>query len=670
MREWWTARELAARALPGVPGTKAGVILAASRDSWRWRDRAGRGGGREYHVSALPPAARAALAAGSVVRDQGSGIRGELGALLVAAPAWARSRADARVAVLRRCERFLEDGELSAKAGRAHFVELYNAGRIAGVDDATRAALPTISARSLERWLAELAAEGAKRLAGRYGGRRPVIGGMPEVVALITGMLATHPHASAKQVMRALRARFDGQALPSYRSVQRYMASWKAEHQSTFEAVTNPDRWKGRRLVALGRADEDVERLNQRWEMDSTPADLMLIDGRHALVGCIDVGTRRLRLLVSQTSKATAIGLCLRRALLDWGVPETVVTDQGADYTSKHVTRLLADLQVSHRVCAPFSPERKPHIERAFHTVAHGLVELLPGFIGHNVAEAQDIRARRSFADRLMQKGEAIEIRLDGAALQAFLDRWCDELYAHERHGGIGRSPFEAAASWRGPVRRIEDERALDALLAEAPGDGYRVAGKKGIRLDGLTYIAAELGLVVGERVRVLRDPADLGRIIVYAGRDERFLCIAEASEVTGIDRRAVALAARAKQKAFIAAQRKALKANAKAQGLGDIAFEILDERRRHNANLVAFPTSITPHETPALTEAAKAAQALDAPRGPTPLTADEIAAADAALGALAAAPKAVNRLTAEEEAEIDRKLAAMSTEKLRARVF
>ncbi|NLW34882.1 MAG: transposase, partial [Syntrophorhabdus aromaticivorans] len=59
MNEWHSAKELAG--LPGIPGTERGVQIKAQQKSWQSRPRAGRGGGREYHISALPEATRIAL---------------------------------------------------------------------------------------------------------------------------------------------------------------------------------------------------------------------------------------------------------------------------------------------------------------------------------------------------------------------------------------------------------------------------------------------------------------------------------------------------------------------------------------------------------------------------------------------------------------------------------
>lgn len=58
-REWFTSVELAG--LPGVPTTERRVREQAKRDGWKHRDREGRGGGREYHLTSLPVATQAAL---------------------------------------------------------------------------------------------------------------------------------------------------------------------------------------------------------------------------------------------------------------------------------------------------------------------------------------------------------------------------------------------------------------------------------------------------------------------------------------------------------------------------------------------------------------------------------------------------------------------------------
>ena len=174
--------------------------------------------------------------------------------------------------------------------------------------------------------------------------------------------------------------------------------------------------------------------------------------------------------------------------------------------------------------------------------MARELFPKLPGFTGHNVAQAQALRERKSFAGRRGEDdAEVFDADLTIEELQERIDDWCDSTYGRRAHTGLGSaSPFERAASWQGEVRWIHDERALDALLAPPAGDGWRVICKKGIRLDSAFYIAGPLGSRVGERVKLRRDPADRGRIHVYR-EDGSFLCVAENPAVTGADQAAIA---------------------------------------------------------------------------------------------------------------------------------
>ena len=181
------------------------------------------------------------------------------------------------------------------------------------------------------------------------------------------------------------------------------------------------------------------------------------------------------------TSRATAIAALLRHCILEWGVPEAVRTDEGKDYTSRHVLGVLADLEIEHRPCPPYTPEVKPFVERFLGTLTRDLFASLPGFSGHDVAQAQALRSRKSFATRRAERARIKESGEDdtviyGAALsaeelQARCVSCCDTIYGRWPHSGLGGiSPFARRASWAEPVRQVHDERALDALLAEPAG--------------------------------------------------------------------------------------------------------------------------------------------------------------------------------------------------------
>ena len=418
------------------------------------------------------------------------------------------------------------------------------------------------------------------------------------------------PHLTATHVVRVLAARY-GKA-PGLRAVQRWLKAWRAKNARALSAVTDPDGHKNKYLPAFGSRSEGVDAPNALWELDSTPADVMCADGRHAIVGVIDIWPRRAKVLVVPVSRATALCALMRRCLIDWGVPERAKTDGGADYVSRHFTRVLADLGITHDICPPYTPEAKPHIERFFGTMTRDLFAYLPGFVGHDVADRKRIEARRSMAARRGQgERETFNVSLTAAELQQKCDLWCDAIYDRRAQTGLGgQSPWERRRSSNAPLRRITDERALDPLLAEpATHGGMRTVAKTRLSVDGGRYTAADLGHHIGARVGVRLDPCDAGRVYVF-NADGSFLCMAEDELLLGRDRAEVAAktkAAARHQKRETRERARQLKRDHKPERAMDDVLAAAAETAR---NVVALPRKGRGHEAPGLAAATEAASA------------------------------------------------------------
>lgn len=499
------------------------------------------------------------------------------------------------------------------------FAEALNAGAV-DVPPEVLAELPArngrrVSEGTIRTWHAAYTKGGIWALTDRYGNREGEgkIETNKDLLQLLLGALQKWPNVTPRKFKDWLQAEHSALNVVSYGTIRRFFNKFKADNPQLWTYLCNPDRWKNIFLVAAGKSDEDIIRLNQRWELDSTPGDWLLKDGRHTVLGCIDVYSRRLKFYVSKTSTAMAVKQLLRRALLDWGVPESVRTDNGKDYVSQELDSLLHDLNVQHQVCLPFASEQKPFIERAFRTMSHGVFELLPGFIGHSVADRKEIESRQSFAARVMKEGEVIEAELTAGELQTLLDDWAEHLYAEAQHSGLkGQTPREVARNWREPVDRIENERALDQLLAEI-GD-TRTVSKKGIKFDGRLFVDEEGAFFqyIGREVLIRLDEQDMGRIAVYAiGKTQEFLFWAIDIDTLGISRAEYATAARAKQRKFMAAQAAEMREFGKLIK-SDPARTVIEHRKSLAQNVVDIQPASTPYTTPALLEAAKAAAARD----------------------------------------------------------
>ena len=406
--------------------------------------------------------------------------------------------------------------------------------------------MPSFSISSLYNWDRALARGGLNALVDQRGqaqAGRGILGTDTQMRDLVLGMLATYPRTNATLLAQGLAVRFPScrHRLPGVRTIQRWTKKWKEENKVLWSHLCNPDAAKGRCGASVGRADEGVDSLNALWEVDATTSDVLLSDGqRHTILGIIDVWSRRVLLHVTRTSPSSAVCTALRRAILAWGVPDAVRCDNGKEFISHHARTALKDLGIAQETAPPFQPERKPFIERALGTFSHDLLELLPGFCGHDVSDRQAIRARRSFSARF-GRGENAQGRLTPEAFQEFCDKWC-ALYASRPHQGLGGlTPTSRASSWIGPMRMIEDEHALDILLSEPAQGGVH---EKGISVGGLWHVAADLGAYIGQRVRIRLDEGDAGKIFVFS-KNGVFLCEAVCPKRAGVSRRQLAQATR-----------------------------------------------------------------------------------------------------------------------------
>ena len=604
--------------LPGMPNGPRPIQLHGPRRGWVCREAAW--GARtilEWLESSLPGETRRALREARGEACAGADVPPPVPPPVLPSGDGRAAVADARVEIVAAFEsRYRERPGPLVPALREWTAVYETTG--AGVSAGTRAQIPHLAWNTLQRWRSIYLQRGAAGLLPGCGGRVSGIDADFDFHDTAAALLFERPrHITAKQIRRVLAARFPDRETPSIAAIQRWARRFRRDHRLALDAVADPDGHRSRNMPAFGSEVEGIAGLNALWELDSTPADVICADGgRYAVVAAIDVWSRRAKGLVAPTSRATAIAALIRRCLLDWGVPEWVRTDEGSDYTSRHVRRVFLDLGIGHQVLPPYSPDKKPFIERFIGTLSRDLFSQLPGFAGHSVADREKIRGRKSFAAR---RGEDIRAAfgcgLTPEQLQARIDSWCETLYGREPHAGLaGLSPFEQAASWAGERRRV-DERALDALLAEpVAGGGGRVVNKDGLSVEGGVYIAAELGLHMREKVQVRRDPADYGRVFVFDA-DGAFVCIAEDPLRTGIDRQEVARQAKKLRAEADREARKWARGLAKARQPVAAIDDVLAAAAERAGHVVAFPAPAGEHRSDGLAAAAAAAGAA-APRG------------------------------------------------------
>ncbi|MCF1744655.1 DDE-type integrase/transposase/recombinase [Paradevosia shaoguanensis] len=619
MKEWFTAQEIADAGLPDLPTTKRGVSLLAEREGWAnnpafARARGQRGGGFEYHYKLWPTLAqiehqkRHLTVAAPAVAD-----------LPVPAPLSGRgaTERDARLAILAAFEQFTRGARLGHKACLQVFSDKYNMRSLA-IEGWIVDLVPKISKRSLERWQGAKRAGTFDQLAVDRSKARKGTGFIDtaengRVRTFVLAVMAQNPWLSATSVQKMCQDEFPALTMPPVRTFQHAMKVLKASNAVALTKLTNPDLYRSTLTAAGVGTYRHLNAPNQLWQIDASPIDALCNDGRHTIYACIDIFTRRTVFLVSRTPRASAVALLIRKAIQAWGVPVQIKTDNGSDFVAQDTKRLFASLDIHMDLSDAYQPQQKGHVERIIKTFQHDFAALLPGFIGHSVADRKIIENRKAFSQRLGEtEAETFGVGLSGQRLQGLVDQWAETVYEARPHGGLqGRSPREVFQASNAKLRTV-DIRALDLLLMPVAGkDGRRTTTKFGLRIDGRHY--ATPTILPGVDVLVRQDPSDMGKVYAFALDGGEFLGEGICPELAGIDPAQFLKTVREMQAEALDEVTRPIKKRMKELAKGPAPIErILRQAVEQSPNVIPLPKRTEEHSTAQIAAALDAMDAID----------------------------------------------------------
>lgn len=377
--------------------------------------------------------------------------------------------------------------------------------------------------RTLQRWTAAYRRAGLAGLARTprrdHGTRRLP----PPLVHLIEGLALRSPRPTAAAVHRRVVAVAQDQRwpIPSYSTVYAIIAQLDP-------ALTTLAHKGGK---AYADAFDLVHRReatgpNAIWQADHTPFDLWVRDhrGRPArpwLTVIMDDYSRAIAGYALNLAAPSALqtALALRQAIgrkgePGWhlcGIPEVFYTDHGADFTSRHLEQVAADLKMQLVFSRVGAPRGRGKIERFFGTVNQLFLCTLPDYTPPGTSPPAAPTLTLSELD---------------ARLRIFLI----EDYHQRVHGETGARPQERWDAGGFLPRLPDSPEQLDLLLLTVATP--RTVHPDGIRFQGLRYLDLTLAAYVGEAVTIRYDPRDLAELHIY--HRGRFLCRAICPELAG----------------------------------------------------------------------------------------------------------------------------------------
>ena len=431
------------------------------------------------------------------------------------APEWNQELALAKQDVLKCCYDFLSaHPQLGKEKGKQRFVELFNNGMI-HQDLKGKVKNGKISKDKLRNWGKDFEEYGLDGLLYEWnnGGCRID----PEVREKIEWLVWKNHLCRFMDVYEDLELLANKDKRPSYYAVRKYVMKYKADNWAAL--VLHHEGKKGLRdrgmEVALGQADENVVRPNQRWEIDTTIADIFTgrriqdtlvktSDGKRCkIIGIIDVFSRSARFYLVEIENGLAVVLVIKDRSLAWGLPEEVVIDNGRPFKNKRVLNGFRSLGIAVNINPPGEPVKKPFIERIFGTLTGKLFRRLPGYSGNSV----------------QNRPNEIEVKYTKGELQDLMDRYITNVYTETVHSSTGQRPRERISP-PGFTPKMVTEHDLDVLLMQKLS---RTVRRGAIAFNGGKYFHPELP--EGRKVTIRVNDFEASELLVFV--DRHYLCTA-----------------------------------------------------------------------------------------------------------------------------------------------
>lgn len=307
-------------------------------------------------------------------------------------------------------------------------------------------------------------------------------------------------------------------------TVMRFIKNYYEKRVIEWTLITQgEDANKSLNQPAMGSRKELYLTKNECWEIDSSPADIIIFeDGKQMrpdILAIKDCYSGRCVATLAHNSNSLAITRLLWKAIETLGVPKSIKTDNGKDYVSKQFTMLLNNLGIKPLRATAYAGDEKGQVERNFRTIQHSYISVLAGFIGHNLAKRQKIEQQTAKKDRKAKDefGNAIKTQTPSSQLLNWeqLDDKLQEavlLWEIDKKRRKGPSPVEL---WNNCLAKVETME-YENFLIFAGGYTSRKVNKEGINFDGRTYQSNFLHKYRGQNIYVVENIDNMSEIFVF----------------------------------------------------------------------------------------------------------------------------------------------------------
>jgi putative transposase len=249
-----------------------------------------------------------------------------------------------------------------------------------------------------------------------------------------------------------------------------------------------------------------VNNILDRWEIDHTPLDVMIVDpvtgnviGRPFLTVVLDRYSRMvmaywihfsapntesvLRVIERAISPKTTWLAKYPKVINEWparGLPLRIVPDNAAEFHADNLITAFTEMGIEIMFPRSRGPQMKGAVERFFRTLNMGLIHTLPGTTFSNVKDRGDYKPEKHAC-------------LTMKSLESALVKWIVDIYHQSPHKGLASNTPMAVWKAMEPSRVIQMPSDLDALETALSHRKFVTVQPYGIQLSNNFYHSDEL---------------------------------------------------------------------------------------------------------------------------------------------------------------------------------
>ena len=294
------------------------------------------------------------------------------------------------------------------------------------------------------------------------------------------------------------------------------------EEDDRQKSIRSPG-WQGEKLILSTKDGENlnVEESNQVWQIDHTPADILVVDEDGNMLGCpwlTTVVDSYSRCLVGfhigfDAPSSKVVALALRHAILpkrypesyrlkeEWGtfgLPRHIYTDNGKDFRSDHAQQIAGQLGFTWHYRS--RPSEGGIVERFFKTLNQQVWSKLEGYKGSNVQERPE--GAEKYAIYTLEQVRSGLVRYIVHQYNRDIDHRTHQTRYQRWEAGLIHDPV------------LPSERELDICLMKQATRKVQRSGH--ISFENIVYKGENLAGYAGQQVALRFDPDSLGIIYIY----------------------------------------------------------------------------------------------------------------------------------------------------------